>query len=271
MQEVQLKITDPSKHLSKVAESMTPEKKERAAKAAKDFETVLTGMMLKSMTEQSKGLLGGGGDEEGGGQGKDMYDMFFQNGMASYMTKSNSMGIAEKIYKKVTGEDLPDSNKQKRIPGSPLSPGLREQIKSFPVVTPSTLSMDRVDKFEPITAEASKKFGVSQNLIKAIILAESAGNEKAVSKAGAKGLMQLMDGTASTLGVRNSFNPKENIMGGSSYISQMLSRYNGDVKLALAAYNAGPGNVDKFKGIPPFDETKAYVTRVMGYLKTLET
>ena len=270
MQDVQLKITDPQKHLSKAAEAMTPEKKERAAKAAKDFESVLTGMMLKSMTSQSKGLLGGG-DEEGSGQGKDMYDMFFQNGMASYMTKSNSMGIAEKIYRQITGEELPAAYKQKTLPGSPLSPGLREQIKSFPVVTPSISSMERLDKFEPITAEASKKFGVSQNLIKAIILAESAGNEKAVSKAGAKGLMQLMDGTASTLGVHNSFNAKENIMGGSSYISQMLSRYKGDVKLALAAYNAGPGNVDKFKGIPPFDETKAYVTRVMGYLKTLET
>ncbi len=270
MQDVQLKITDPRKHLSKAAEAMTPEKKERAAKAAKDFETVLTGMMLKSMTEQSKGLLGGS-DEGGEGQGKEMYDMFFQNGMASYMTKSNSMGIAEKIYKQITGEELPSEYKQKSIPGSPLSPALRDQIKSYPLVTPSSSSMERLDKFEPITAEASKKFGVSQNLIKAIILAESAGNEKAVSKAGAKGLMQLMDGTASSLGVRNSFNAKENIMGGSSYISQMLSRYNGDVKLALAAYNAGPGNVDKYKGIPPFDETKAYVTRVMGYMKTLET
>jgi soluble lytic murein transglycosylase-like protein len=130
--------------------------------------------------------------------------------------------------------------------------------------------MQRIDKFDGIADEASQKYGVSKNLIKAIILAESAGNEKAVSKAGAKGLMQLMDGTASAMGVRNSFNAKDNIMGGSQYIAKMLAKYNGNVKLALAAYNAGPGNVDKYNGVPPFDETKTYVTRVLGYLKTLE-
>ncbi len=273
MDDVQLKITNPDKHLTK-AEAMTPEKKAQTAKAAKDFETVLTGMMLKSMTSNTGGLLGGADDGEGGGgsgNGSDMYDSLFQNNLAAMMSKSSSLGIAEKIYKQITGEDLPAEYKNKSFPGSPLSPALRKQIQNIPVVTPSMSSMQRLEKFDNITEEASQKYGVNKNLIKAIILAESAGNEKAVSKAGAKGLMQLMDGTASNMGVRNSFNPKDNIMGGSQYISQMLSKYNGDIKLALAAYNAGPGNVDKYKGVPPFEETKTYVTRVMGYLKTLET
>lgn len=266
MDEVQLKITNPDKHLNK-AEMMTPEKKAQAAKAAKDFESMLTGMMLKSMTQSTGGLLG---SEEGeNGNGADMYDMLFQNNISQMITKTNSLGIAEKIYKQITGEDLPAEYKTK-FSGSPLSPDLQDQIKSIPTVMPSTSAIQRVDKFNTITEEASQKYKVSQNLIKAIMLAESAGNEKAVSKAGAKGLMQLMDGTASAMGVRNSFNAKDNIMGGSQYISQMLSRYNGDVKLALAAYNAGPGNVDKYNGVPPFTETKTYVTRVLGYLKTLE-
>lgn len=266
MQEVQLKVTS-AEHLAKA--EMTPEKKTQAAKAAKEFETILTGMMLKSMK-----LTGGGmGEEEGGGgaNGADMFESFFQNGMSSYLTKGNNLGLAESIYKKITGEDLPEEYKKKSYPGSPLSPALREQIKNYPDVSPSQSSLQRLEKFDGIAAEASQKYGVNKNLIKAIILTESAGNEKAVSKAGAKGLMQLMDGTAAQLGVKNSFNPHQNIMGGSQYISQMLTRYNGNVKLALAAYNAGPGNVDKFNGVPPFDETKAYVSRVMGYFKKLES
>lgn len=267
MEDVQLKITNPDKHLTK-AEMMTPEKKAQAAKASKDFESLMTGMMLKSMTANTGGLLG---SEEGGegGNGSDMYDLLFQNNLSSMISNTNSLGIAEKIYKQITGEDLPEEYKHKYT-GSPLSPELRNQIKNIPVVTPSTSALQRVEKFDTLADEASQKYGVSKNLIKAIILAESAGNDKAVSKAGAKGLMQLMDGTASAMGVRNSFNAKDNIMGGSQYIAQMLDKYNGNVKLALAAYNAGPGNVDKFNGVPPFQETKTYVTRVLGYLKTLE-
>ncbi|MEW6653804.1 MAG: lytic transglycosylase domain-containing protein, partial [Bacteroidota bacterium] len=95
---------------------------------------------------------------------------------------------------------------------------------------------------------------------------ESAANNKAVSRAKAKGLMQLIDSTASDMGVRNVFNPRENILGGTKYFAQMLRQYSGDVKLALAAYNAGPQNVAKYKGVPPFEETKNYINKVLGYL-----
>lgn len=113
---------------------------------------------------------------------------------------------------------------------------------------------------------AAEKYNVNVDLLKAIGKAESNFNAKAVSPAGAIGVMQLMPGTARSLGVSDPYDAQQNIMGGAKYISQMLDRYDGDVSLALAAYNAGPGNVDKYDGIPPFTETQNYVKRVTGYM-----
>lgn len=102
-------------------------------------------------------------------------------------------------------------------------------------------------------------------LIKAIIMAESGYNPKAISKRGAKGLMQLMPGTAQALGVEDIFNPHQNITGGVQYFKQMVNRFNGDVKLALAAYNAGSRNVRNYNGVPPFKATHSYIKKVFKY------
>lgn len=118
-----------------------------------------------------------------------------------------------------------------------------------------------------IFEEAANTFGVSVNLLQSIAKAESNFNADAVSSAGAVGIMQLMPATAAAMGVTDCRDAYQNIMGGAKYIAQLLQKYSGNISLALAAYNAGSANVDKYGGIPPFSETQNYVKKVLSYLE----
>jgi soluble lytic murein transglycosylase len=121
------------------------------------------------------------------------------------------------------------------------------------------------NQFDPMIAEASKKYGLEAPLIKAVIKAESDFDPNAISHKGARGLMQIMPMNYRLLNVENPFDPYQSIDGGARYLRDMLDRYNGKLTLSLAAYNAGPGAVDRHGGVPPYQETTEYIERVMKY------
>jgi soluble lytic murein transglycosylase-like protein len=139
---------------------------------------------------------------------------------------------------------------------------LRTKLKYASSVNPA--------EFEQLIKTCSEKYGVNPSLVKAVIHAESGYNPNAVSSKGASGLMQLMPSTAKSLKVADRFNPKDNVEGGVKYLRFLLDTFRGDVTLAVAAYNAGLNKVAKYGGVPPYNETRTYVNRVLSYMKSYQ-
>lgn len=144
------------------------------------------------------------------------------------------------------------------------------EVRGRPTATSSCIGLtkekmaNRAVPYLPTIKQFSSEFHVDAKLIKAVVRNESCFDRSAVSSAGAEGLMQLMPATAKSLGVNDSFDPKQNLRGGIEYLSGLITRYDNNLTLALAAYNAGPGAVQKYDGIPPYPETEKYVERVMN-------
>jgi len=148
------------------------------------------------------------------------------------------------------------------VPTSSNSSNYKVYIKETPK---NSLESDTTNLYDHVISEASKKHGVSFSLLKALIKTESDFDPRAVSRAGAMGLMQIMPENIRKLEIKDPFDPKDNIMGGTRYLKQLINRFNGKLHLALAAYNAGPGVVEKYQRIPPFQETENFVKQVMEY------
>jgi Rod binding domain-containing protein len=212
------------------------QQREKLRKACSDFEALLMSQMLKQMrpaeSEESVGLSLG--------KGNPLQDIFDWE-LARLLGQRSPLGIAESLMKQFDA--------------------------SHPDATGTKLDNSQLNDIISRVAGEQK---LPPALVKAVIACESGGDTTAVSPKGAKGLMQLIDSTAAAVGVSDPFDPEQNIRGGASYLRQMLDRYDGDLERSLAAYNAGPGAVDRYQGIPPYAETQQYVERVMGrYLKEI--
>jgi Rod binding domain-containing protein len=242
--------------------------KQKLQRAVKEFESFFVGYMLKSMrsTVPKSEMMG---DAFGGEMMEGMFDLE----LAKHISNNSNLGLGEMLYKKLTGEELPKDILRQSLLMPMISTQQRDAFRSKSnslSVNPSESMQVRVNNYKDIIDAAAEKHGVDANLIKAVMAGESGGKPHARSSKNAKGLMQLIDSTAADMGVRNLWNPQENIFGGAKYLKQMLDKFQGSVPLALASYNAGPAAVEKHGGVPPIKETKDFVTRVMNYLHTFE-
>lgn len=186
----------------------------------------------------------------------------------------NDIAAVTRRIAEITGQPLQ--------PANPLAPGASSSFASMvtsamneqaepplqPTQGPNVIPPPQIEQL--VNANASA-WGVDPALVKAIIANESGFDTNATSKTGAQGLMQLEPGTAAELGVGNAYDPAQNIWGGTRYIRGLLERFHGDMRLAVAAYNAGPGAVEKYGGVPPYAETKAYVENVLDSYNKYKT
>jgi Rod binding domain-containing protein len=233
-------------------------------KSCEQFESLFIYYMLKTMRDSSeKSSL------FGDGLGSEMYTQLFDEGLADKMAESGPFGIGDMLMKTYAKQAGLSEDEYKTYDSVVSKPSYRQTtIRVKPTEPKVTADPKGIEDYQTIIDEASRTHKVDPQLVKAVIMQESGGNPKAISARGAKGLMQLMDGTAEMLGVSDPFDIEQNINGGAKYLSDLLTKFQGDLKKTLAAYNAGPAAVEKYDGVPPFKETKNYVNSILDSLQT---
>lgn len=247
--------------------------KKRLFKAAKELESLFLNQLLKTMRQTIPKSEMSEGFGLGEGLGKDVYTSMFDQELAMKMAGVGDRSMASQLYKSLEkvlerqfdGNGIDKVNLNKTLPQRSYLKVKTEEPESIRISkTPPIASEVQVSKgeYDSIIKRVAKKYKLNPMLVSAVIKAESNGDPKAVSTAGAKGLMQLIDSTASDMGVQDVFDPHENIEGGTKYLRKMINRF-GDIKKALAAYNAGPETVKRYEGVPPYRETKNYVEKVL--------
>lgn len=194
-----------------------------------------------------------------------------KNGFSIRHERREVVGDITRLYVNADGSsfvDIPTADIEHfeaapELPASDANLAKRDSGLNLPVASRATLNHAPAPSLNEVVSEASDRYRLDPDLVTSVIKAESGFNVRAVSPKGAQGLMQLMPGTASGLGVDNAFDPQANVEGGTKYLRELLERYNFDLVKALAAYNAGPQRVEQFGGVPPYYETRAYVARVV--------
>jgi soluble lytic murein transglycosylase-like protein len=214
-------------------------------KTATDFEAMFIHQMFKSMRNTVP-------EGEEMSNGRKIWTQMLDEQISTESAKQGSLGLAKMIYRELAGSEYVSAQRANSAYRASSMP---------PKCTP-----EQIDLF---AKEAAAQEGVDVNLVRAVIHQESGGNSHALSSKGAKGLMQLMDGTAQEMGIRQVWSGKQNVQGGTKYLRQLLDKFQGREDLALAAYNAGPGTVALYGGIPPFQETQNYVKNVLEYRQKL--
>lgn len=238
-----------------------PATQDRIAAVAREFESLFTSMMLKSMRKTV-------GENEllPSSMGEKIYTDMLDDEYAKTMGSHSTFGLAALVEKELRKQqgDLPDVGNLKTKPwmidNKFIASGTATQGGKNS--TDAAQLARKVSPWNTIIAAMASEFNVDKDLVSAVVAQESGGNQYAVSRAGAKGLMQLIDSTAKDMGVSQAFDPEQNIRGGVKYLRTMLDKFDGNEKLALAAYNAGPTAVTRYQGIPPYRETINYVASV---------
>jgi soluble lytic murein transglycosylase-like protein len=189
-------------------------------------------------------------------------DITLENGFDLICDHRVADGGKVRLYMDASGTSFLEVNASDIVADEPVNlpkPAAAPKPATVPALPEKLTDAD----LKPMLAKAGVTYDLDADLLASVVRQESDGHAHAVSRAGAQGLMQLMPGTASELGVADSFAPRENIEGGTAYLNALLRRYSDNLPLALAAYNAGPAAVDRWHGIPPYPETRAYVARVI--------